>query len=225
MTVTSLGDSAVLLELSRVVDEVTTIAVRSVAESLRRDPPAGVIDVVPAYSSIAVFYDPCRAGPYDELCARLVSKAETVMALATSNAWRPLVELPVCYDLELGPDLGDVASHAKMTVAEVVTLHSQAEYVVFAIGFVPGFAYLGGLPAQLAVPRRATPRPRVPAGSLGIGGDQTGIYPLETPGGWNLIGRTPLRLFSIDATPPSLLQAGDRVKFRPISKPEFESWK
>ena len=131
------------------------------------------------------------------------------------------VEIPICYGGDFGPDLGVVAAQAKISPEDVIKRHSRAEYFVHLVGFAPGFAYLGGLPKELATPRRATPRTQVPAGALGIGGAQTGIYPMVTPGGWNLIGRTPLRMFRPEQNPPTLLLAGDRVKFRAISRAEF----
>jgi inhibitor of KinA len=131
------------------------------------------------------------------------------------------VELPVCYGGEFGPDLATVAEHAKLSPEEVIKRHCAGNYLVYLVGFSPGFAYLGGLAKELATPRHATPRPRVPAGSIGIGGEQTGVYPVSTPGGWNLIGRTPLRLFLPEQDPPVMLRAGDRVKFRAISMEEF----
>jgi inhibitor of KinA len=133
------------------------------------------------------------------------------------------VEIPVCYDREFAPDLEEVARHAQISTKEVVDLHTGAEYRVACIGFVPGFPFLAGLPKTLATPRRATPRKEIPPGSVGIGGAQTGIYPLRSPGGWNLIGRTPLKLFEPAKDPPTVLCAGDRVRFRAITRQEFES--
>jgi inhibitor of KinA len=136
-----------------------------------------------------------------------------------------LVEIPVCYGGELGPDLGTVAERAGLGADDAAALHAGADYLVYAIGFTPGFPYLGGLPAALHAPRRATPRPRVAAGSVGIGGAQTGVYPQASPGGWQIIGRTPLALFRPAERPAALLRPGDRVRFRAISRSEFESWR
>jgi inhibitor of KinA len=135
------------------------------------------------------------------------------------------VELPVFYGGDHGPDMAFVAEHSKMSPEEVAALHASAEYLVHAIGFTPGFPYLGGLPEALRTPRRDTPRARVPAGSVAIGGAQTGVYSVESPGGWQIIGRTPVRLFRPQEKQPALLRPGDRVRFKPISKAEFESWK
>ncbi len=132
------------------------------------------------------------------------------------------VEIPVCYGGELGPDLDDVARTHGLAPEEVIRLHADADYLVYMIGFMPGFAYLGGLPERIATPRRKTPRTAVPAGTVGIGGRQTGVYPLVSPGGWNLIGRTPVKIFDIKRDEPTLLSTGDRVRFRPISRSEFD---
>jgi inhibitor of KinA len=135
-----------------------------------------------------------------------------------------VVEIPVCYDPEFALDLDHVAQHAQMSPKEVVDLHRATDYHVNCIGFTPGFPYLAGLPEKLATPRRATPRKEIPAGSVAIGGRQSGIYSLRSPGGWNVIGRTPLRLFDPQKNPPALLRAGDRLRFQAISRQEFEAW-
>lgn len=215
MPVFPLGDSAAIIVLGETVDLAMTARVRAVAAEIERHPPPGTVDVVPAFASVAVFFDPPPPGTWSELVGQL----ELLMARADAglvSQENRLVEIPVTYGGDAGPDLADVAGRAGLTAAEVVALHTGAEYSVHAIGFAPGFPYLGGLPKALAAPRRATPRPRVPAGSVGIGGVQTGIYPLETPGGWNLIGRTPVTLFDPARAEPALLRAGDRVRFRAI---------
>ena len=131
----------------------------------------------------------------------------------------------MCYGGEYGPDLEEVARHNGLSVDEVIALHSGGEYLVYMIGFAPGFPYLGGMSERIAMPRRSSPRAQIPVGSVGIAGMQTGVYPIETPGGWQLIGRTPLALFRPEENPPSLLQAGNKVRFRPISADEFAAWK
>ena len=136
-----------------------------------------------------------------------------------------MIEIPVSYGGEHGPDLQEVAQHCGLAVTEVMALHAKADYLVHAIGFAPGFPYLGGLPEKLHAPRRTTPRLSVPAGSVGIGGAQTGIYPLVTPAGWQIIGCTPLLLFRPNEAEPTLLRVGDRVKFRAITPEEFAAWK
>jgi inhibitor of KinA len=136
----------------------------------------------------------------------------------------PVHEIPVCYDGEFAPDIADVARVSGLADAEVIRRHSGSVYRVNCVGFIAGFPFLSGLPSELATPRRAVPRKEVPAGSVGIGGAQTGIYPRSSPGGWNLIGRTPMRLFDVQHDPPTILQAGDRVRFREISREEFDAF-
>lgn len=213
------------------IDPETHRRVMGLAESLTARRVPGILGMVPAYASLTIHYDPLQlagppvAGPreispYQRLCdlvAELIESLEETSLTEGRN-----IEIPVCYGGELGPDLAYVAGHCGVSVEEIIALHSEAGYLVYMIGFSPGFPYLGGLPRPLETPRRPTPRPRVPAGSVGIGGAQTGIYPIESPGGWQLIGRTPLRLFYPEEDPPVLLRAGDRVQFRSISREEFE---
>jgi KipI family sensor histidine kinase inhibitor len=220
MRLSPLGDSAVLIAISDPAHGDQTTRVRAVAAEIERKALPGILDVVPVFGSVAVFFDPVQVtslGTLQHELSEFVAHADA--AVVTLEV--PLTEIPVCYGGEYGPDLQLIAARTKKTVGEVVALHAGVEYRVHAIGFTPGFPYLGGLPPELASPRRATPRPRVPAGSVGIGGTQTGIYPLETPGGWNLIGRTPLNLFDAGRPGPALVQAGDRVRFRPIGSEEF----
>ncbi|MSU50499.1 MAG: 5-oxoprolinase subunit PxpB [Opitutus sp.] len=220
MTISPLGDSAVVIVLGENVDPAIAARVRAIALEIERHPPNGVVDVVPAFASVAVFFDPARAAAFDVM--RLELEALIARANAAVGAVEiRTIEIPVRYGGESGPDLATVAAHTKLSASDVIALHEGGDYLVHAIGFAPGFPYLGGLPPELATPRRATPRPRVPAGSVGIGGIQTGVYSLATPGGWNLIGCTPLRLFDAARPAPALLHAGDRVKFRAISASEF----
>jgi inhibitor of KinA len=173
----------------------------------------GVVNLHPAYASVLVDFDPRLTH-----AARLEEEIAHALERAAQEPLPPprTVEIPVCYGGEFGPDLEDVASHHGMTPERVVELHSGAAYLVYFLGFSPGFPYLGGLPDELATPRLPVPRKLVPAGSVAIGGSQTGVYPLASPGGWRLIGRTPLRLFRPDDPKPTLLRMGDRVLFRPL---------
>ena len=180
-----------------------------------------------------MFFDPILASeggaPIDSIFDWLTQKIKDVLAHRSSRKLtlpeRDLVEIPVCYAADLALDLEEVARHGQLKIDEVIRRHSAAEYRVQCVGFTPGFPFLSGLAVELSTPRRASPRSRVPAGSVAIGGAQTGIYPLQSPGGWNIIGRTPLALFDVQRDPPVLLQAGDRLRFRPISREEFDSWK
>jgi inhibitor of KinA len=182
---------------------------------------------------VAVFFDSVRAveagAPVNSIFDWLTQKIEDVLANRSPRKLTPPdripIEIPVCYAADLALDLEEVARHTQLTHEEVIRRHSATEYRVQCVGFTPGFPFLSGLAAELSTPRRASPRSKVPAGSVAIGGAQTGIYPLQSPGGWNIIGRTPLPLFDIRRDPPVLLQAGDRVRFRPISREEFDNWK
>ena len=223
-----LGDAAVVLEFGQAIAPATHQLIQAFTKVLARHPPPGLREVVPAFTTLTVYYDPWMLGqasavlPYEQMAGALQSLLPAAQAILADYELGPLVEIPVCYGGDFGPDLGLVASHAQLSPAEVIARHAQAEYLVYMVGFAPGFPYLGGLDAGLATPRRAQPRPLVPAGAVGIAGAQTGIYSLPTPGGWQLIGRTPLRLFDPSRARPSLLQAGDRLRFVPISEGEFQ---
>jgi inhibitor of KinA len=239
MEIVPLGDSALIVRVREQFEdapEETLDEVLRAFHQLRKAEIPGVIELAPAYTSVAVFFDPIQVAKAGKAPAEVFDwLAEQIrLALSSRKAARHRrsavddsspIEIPVCYDPEFALDLDDVADHAQISPREVVDLHSGAEYRVSCIGFVPGFPFLAGLPKQLSTPRRATPRKEIPPGSVGIGGGQTGIYPLRSPGGWNLIGRTPLRLFDPTKNPPTLLQAGDRVRFRVITPEEFESLK
>lgn len=232
MTFSALGDSAVVVALGSGIDESALPRVRALTALLGQNRLAGIVDILPAYATVTVFYDPAGlpgggARPYDQVCRFITERARSLESEAkkkSATAAR-LVEIPVCYGGEHGPDLEEVAEHCGLKPDEVVAKHRGTEYLVHAIGFAPGFPYLGRLPEVLQTPRRATPRVSVPAGSVGIGGAQTGIYPLTTPGGWQIIGRTPVPLFRLGDPEPALLRVGDRVKFRVITPEEFAAWK
>jgi inhibitor of KinA len=223
-----LGDAAVVLEFGQAIDPATHRLIQAFAKVLDRRPPPGLREYVPAFTTLTVYYDPWElrqasgVTPYEQMASALQSLLPAAQAALAEYAPGPLVEVPVCYGGDFGPDLGLVASHAQLSVEQVIARHAQPDYLVYMVGFAPGFPYLGGLDARLATPRRAQPRPLVPAGAVGIAGPQTGIYSLPTPGGWQLIGRTPLRLFEASRARPSLLQAGDRLRFVPVSEGEFQ---
>lgn len=220
-----LGESLLLLRFGAAIDREANARVHAVAALLREVEMPGLIDIVPAYATLALHYDaPFWAGrdgepPWRHLAGTLQAVLATPPPLAPEQA--RLVEIPVCYGGEHGIDLAAVAAHAALDAATVVERHVAGDYRVAMLGFAPGFPYLLGLDASLCMPRRAQPRLRVPAGSVAIGGAQTGIYPALLPGGWQLIGRTPLRLFDPAREVPSLLLPGDRVRFRAIDATEF----
>jgi inhibitor of KinA len=201
------------------IDAATHQRVRATLAALRRDPVPGTRDVVPAYNAIAIHLEPTAVSPPAGGWMQAWSREIEVRLAAVDDATLApgrLVEVPVKYGGADGPDLGHVAAHAGLTEDAVIALHAGTDYHVYLVGFSPGFPYLAGLPERLTTPRRATPRTVVPAGSVAIGGRQTGIYPLSSPGGWHLIGRTSLPLFTPSKEPPTLLQLGDRVRFIPV---------
>jgi inhibitor of KinA len=228
MLITPLGDKALRVQFGEKIDEATHARVQSACAAIEGASLPGVRELVPAYTTVTVHYDPsalARAGaPADDLAGWLGLRLEQALkgAVKAKAGKRTVLEIPVCYGDEFGPDLGRVAAQAKLSPEEVIRRHAKAEYWVALVGFSPGFPYLIGLPDELATPRLARPRTTVPAGSVGIAGEQTGIYPLATPGGWNLIGRTALKLFDPLNDPPARLNAGDRVRFRAVTRAEFD---
>ncbi|ASJ09574.1 allophanate hydrolase [Thermococcus siculi] len=210
------GDSALLISFGEVIDDYVNDRVHAIASAVEKASPDWLIEVVPAYSSLLVVYDPLKAG-YGEVEEAIKGFLDAKIEAFESR----LVEVPVVYGGEYGPDIEFVARRNGLTIDDVIEIHSRQVYRVYFLGFLPGFAYLGGMDERIATPRLERPRLRVPAGSVGIAGKQTGIYPLESPGGWRLIGRTPLRLFDPAREPPTLLQPGDRVRFIPIEESEF----
>jgi inhibitor of KinA len=214
------GDKGLLVEFDERIDPAINSRVRALGFSLERDPIRGVIETIPAYRSLAIVYDPLAIG-FEDLVERIRGRV-TQGGEATALSSR-IVTIPTCYGGEYGPDISFVAEHNRISVPQVVDIHSGTEYLVYMIGFTPGFPYLGGLAEQLSTPRLETPRKLIPAGSVGIAGSQTGIYPMESPGGWRLIARTPLRLFDPGRESPVLLRAGDRVRFKPIDPKDFRA--
>lgn len=216
--ITIAGDSAINLEFGSVISAKTNGIIRSAAHTLQTDPIEGVLELVPTFCSLMVVYDPCAIG-YDELCAQVRGKLRGIVA--TDGGIHRVVKIPVCYGGDFGPDLGDVAAHAGLPESEVVRIHAGHDYLIDMLGFLPGFAYLGGLDERLHTPRLSTPRTRIDAGAVGIGGAQTGIYPLASPGGWRIIGRTPVRPYDPDRERPILYAAGDYLRFVPITPKEY----
>lgn len=212
------SDRSFLVTLGNEISESCHREVLRLSRLLLDHPHKGILNIHPAYASVLVTFDPMVVSPTDlEGYIRPLMENAGSLVLPEPRT----VEIPVCYGGEFGPDLEDVASHNKLSADDVVRLHSSVSYQVYFLGFAPGFPYLGGMLKQIAMPRLATPRTKVPAGSVAIGGDQTGIYPLSTPGGWRIIGRSPLKLFSRDRIRPTLLEMGDHVKFVPITRDMF----
>jgi len=233
MEIIPLGDSALLIRVIENFDDAPGRALNRVLatkHALEAAEIPGVVEIAPAYATVAVFYDPPRAidagAPSENVVGWFERRVHDALSNEKSSLGerieKPPVEIPVCYETEFGFDLEEVARRVGLDQKEVVDLHTGAEYRVHCVGFTGGFPFLGGLRSELATPRRDVPRKEIPAGSVAIGGKQTGIYPIKSPGGWNVIGRTPLKLFDPRKNPPVLLRAGDRVRFRSIARDEFE---
>jgi inhibitor of KinA len=213
------GDLALSVELGDDISVEVNTRVRALEFLIDQKALPGVVETVPTYRALQVYYDPALVG-YDALCASLATLAEQASATAMPPARE--VELPCCYDDELGPDLEAAGRRLDLPVDDLVRLHAGAEYLVYFIGFTPGLPYMTGAPARLTIPRLDTPRVKVPAGTVGIGGIQCCVYSVESPGGFWLLGRTPLRLYDPGAAEPILLRPGDRVRFRRVDRREFD---
>jgi inhibitor of KinA len=220
MKIEALGDSALIINLADEMSDSSGLLVRilSAAETIEKAKLPGIVDVTSSYESVAVFFDIKQVEPdiEDKIGALIASAGVCV------SGKKRRVEIPVCYDKEFALDLERVANHTSLTPDAIIVLHSCAEYTVACIGFLPGFPFLAGLPQQLRVPRLESPRTKVSAGSVAIANAQAGVYPLESPGGWNVLGRTPLQLFRVIESPPTLLRPGDCVRFRRITRAEFD---
>lgn len=213
------GDRAILVQFGERIAPEIHREIRGFCVAMEKAAIEGVTELVPAYCSVTVHYRP-EIVRYDELCTalqELLAKTQQV-ALPPATVW----EIPVLYGGEMGEDLPFVAKHSGFSEEEVIARHSAPEYLVYMIGFTPGFPYLGGMDGAIAAPRLASPRVKIPAGSVGIAGQQTGVYPMESPGGWQLIGRTPVKFYDPKRETPALLKAGDYVKFYPVDRAEYE---
>jgi inhibitor of KinA len=212
------SDQSILVYFGQEISRRAHERVRKLLLLLEAEPLAGVRNLHPAYCSLLIKFDAVQLR-HEEMVSRLQRYVERMKTAALPEP--RLVEIPVCYGGEFGPDLEEVGALHGLTPKQVIELHSSTTYLVYFLGFAPGFAYLGELPDALVTPRLGTPRKRVPAGSVGIAGNQTGVYPFATPGGWRLLGRTPLAMFRADRAGLSLVATGDHVRFVPISAETF----
>ena len=215
------GDRAVLIEFGSTISLDINQKVHALDRAISQINLLGLEECVPSYRSLLIHYDPLKIR-YEKLVYHLRDLEGRLNEFKVFTK-RKIVEVPVVYGDEYGPDLSHVAEYHNFAEEEIVRIHSGRDYMVYMIGFVAGFPYLGEVAAEIATPRLSTPRLRVPAGSVGIAERQTGIYPCESPGGWQIIGRTHLRLFDVNESPPAYIQPGDLVRFRPIGKKEFTS--
>lgn len=219
-TVCPVGDTGLLASFEQHISQSVGAAVAALNTRVAAAAIPGVVETVPAFATLLIFYDPLVT-EYDAV-ADAVQKLAQAPGSDTAAGEGRLVTIPVCYGGAFGPDLPFVAEHAGLTETEVIRLHAGRDYPIYMLGFLPGFPYLGGLDERLFTPRLASPRTAIPAGSVGIGGEQTGVYPIASPGGWQLIGRTPLKLFDPSAGRLPYA-AGDRIRFCPITQDEFDA--
>jgi inhibitor of KinA len=217
-----MGDRGLLLELGDEISFEVNEKVRRMALAIRAEAIHGIVETIPTYRSLLIIYNPLTL-PLDELKRKLKRLEEGLQQTPFPNP--KLTRIPVLYGGLYGPDLEGVAKYHQISREEVVQLHCSKPYFIYMIGFMPGFPYMGELPEALVTPRLKTPRLTVPAGSVAIAQRQTGIYSMESPGGWQILGRTPVKMFDPEKEPPALLQMGDLVQFYPITEREFESWK
>jgi inhibitor of KinA len=224
-TIYPLGDAALVVEFGTAIHQAIHAKVMALAAYLDTYPLYGMIEYVPAFTSITIYYDlwlVSEGGKHLAFDVMATQARGILPGLEISAPTTPRqIDIPVCYGGDTGPDLPFVASHTGLSEEQVIATHAGALYRVYMIGFAPGFPYLGGMDPSIAAPRKDSPQERIPAGSVGIAGTQTGIYPIETPGGWQIIGRTPLLLFDLARANPGLLQAGDTVRFLPITSHEY----
>ena len=222
-----LGDRAILIEFGKEINERNYEWVKKMSGLLEKKAPEWLVEMVPSYTTLTLFYSPeyfFEAFLENKYPHQMITHELREILLSSEMETKSQVrtiEIPVSYGGEFGPDLGHVAKYNHITEEEVVEIHSNGDYLVYMLGFAPGFPYMGGMSKEISTPRKSSPRKSIPSGTIGIAGEQTGIYPISTPGGWQLIGRTPLKLFNPDSQSPTLLQAGDRIKFKSIDYEEF----
>lgn len=212
------GDSSILIEFGREISPDINHRIAATVQLIRAQQIEGITDMIPSFCALLINYDP-RVLTYAQLRGRL----EQLLKLEVDAGERKkrVYEIPVCYGGAFGPDLQSIAEHAGLTADEVIRIHSAPDYLIYMLGFLPGFCYLGGLDERIHTPRLANPRLKIPAGSVGIGGSQTGIYPLDSPGGWQLMGMTPVRTYDPERTPAILVEAGEYIHFTPVDEAEY----
>ncbi|WP_163468674.1 5-oxoprolinase subunit PxpB [Fusobacterium sp. IOR10] len=213
------GDSALVIELGNEISPVINFKLKKITEFLDNLNKQGIKDLLPTYRSIIVYYNPLLVS-FDEI-KNIVEENCNFENEKIDEIEKEIVEIPVLYGGEYGPDLENIAKHNNITTEEVIKIHTSGEYLVYMLGFTPGFPYLGGMSKKIATPRLKEPRTKIPAGSVGIAGEQTGVYPIESPGGWQLLGRSPLNFFNPNSDKPFLLKAGQYIKFVSVTEEEY----
>ncbi len=214
------GDSSVLIEFGKEISPEINGQITALVHLMKEQHIEGVVDMIPAFCSLLINYDP-RVISYGKIRRRLEKLLK--LEVRQEGGSRQVIQIPVCYGGQYGPDLENIASHAGLSPQEVIDIHCSRDYLIYMLGFLPGFSYLGGLDERIHTPRLANPRIRIPAGSVGIGGSQTGIYPLDSPGGWQLLGMTPVKTYDPARQSPILFEAGDYIRFVPVNEEMFRS--
>ena len=214
------GDTSLTVEFGNEINEAINHDIRAYKIALEKAELPGIVELVPTYRSLMVHYDPAVLS-YQELRDRLEKLLGDMAEIEIPPS--PVLEIPVLYGGEMGPDLPFVAENAGLSEEEVIRIHSSTEYLIYMLGFTPGFTYLGGMSEKIAAPRLKQPRVRIPAGSVGIAGTQTGVYPIDSPGGWQLIGRTPVKMYDPDRATPILPEAGQYIKFYPVTQDKYDA--
>jgi inhibitor of KinA len=216
------GEQGLVVEFGNVIDEAVNARVHRLAKVLMREMRERILEVVPTYRSLFVHFNPLSI-ERQSLIQEITTLLATLDTCSSGDKVVRIVSIPVCYEGEFGPDLDFVAAHNNLSTHDVIELHISVSYLIYMLGFTPGFPYLGGMSERIATPRLDKPRAKIPAGSVGIGGKQTGIYPIESPGGWRIIGRTPLKAFDPSASNPFLFAAGDYLRFHSITSKEYHA--
>lgn len=233
VSIRPLGDSALVIQLGEGISTILHKKIINLVDLIENDPFDGFIEVVPSYNNVTIYYDPVTirlknsTSQFESSFKQVSDRVKDYIERINDNELpqKRFIEIPVLYGNEFGPDLEYIATYNKIPSEKVIELHTEKEYLVYMLGFAPGFPFFGGVDKRISTPRKEKPRPAIPAGSVGIAGEQTGVYPIETPGGWQVIGRTPVNLFNPEMSSPTLLQPGDRVRFTPITREEYFSYK
>lgn len=214
------GDQGIVITFSDEISEAVNRKIYSVVNQINNEKIKGVYEVIPSYISLLVLYD-----RHLVTYSKLMNRLEKIVSTTDENSLAKcrIHHIPVCYEEEFALDLQDVSEHCKLSPKEIVDIHTSTDYLIYMLGFLPGFAYLGGLDERISCPRLSTPRTKIPAGGVGIGGSQTGIYPLESPGGWRIIGKTPVKVYDPNREPSILYMMGERIRFEAITMEEFKS--
>lgn len=213
------GDSSLIIELGNEISPIINYNLKKITDYLDSLKHPAIKDLLPTYRSVIVYYDPLLI-TFEKL-KDIVEKNCKIDDTNVDSMKKFIVEIPVLYGGEYGPDIENIATHNNLSIEEVIKVHTSGEYLVYMLGFTPGFPYLGGMDKRIATPRLKTPRTKIPGGSVGIAGEQTGVYPIESPGGWQLLGRTPLNFFDPNNEKPFLINAGEYIKFVQISEEEY----